>query len=283
MDDYKLHVLLTAIGAGSFRKAAQELSCTQSAVTQAMNALENELGCKILERDHNGVRWTPAGEALLPLLLEADAALSRLSERARQIAQGASSLRIGAFSSISGTWLPKLLQEYHALHPDVSFDLRVGTDTLAEWLLSGTIDLALGDAARCRAFRWESLMDDPYFAVLPQAMAPDADTISQEDLAARPFLMAPMNALEQYLSVKPKNQLRVNCDDDSTLLSMAAQGIGVTAMPRLCLQSPPPEVKVLALIPEVKRTLGVALPNSPTKEALRFVKFLRQRFSREAP
>lgn len=284
MDDYKIHVLLTALGTGSFRKAALALSCTQSAVTQAMNALENELGCQILERNHSGVRLTPAGEALLPLFVEADAALSRLSERARQVAQGTSSpLRIGAFSSISGTWLPKLLQEYHALHPDVSFDLRVGTDALAEWLLSGAIDLALGDAARCRAFRWEPLMDDPYFAVLPKSAAPDADTISQEELAARPFLMAPMNALEHYLSVRPKNQLRVNCDDDSTLLSMAAQGIGVTAMPRLCLQNPPPEVRILPLTPQVKRTLGVALPNSPTKEAARFAKFLCRKFSyREA-
>lgn len=280
MDDYKIHVLLTAIGTGSFRKAALELNCTQSAVTQAMNALENELGCRILERNHNGVRLTPAGEALLPLFVEADAALSRLSERARQVAQGASSpLRIGAFSSISGTWLPKLLQEYHALHPDVTFDLRVGTDALAEWLLSGAIDLALGDAARCRAFRWEPLMDDPYFAVLPAQVAPDVDAISQEDLAAHPFLMAPMNALEHYLSVRPKNQLCVNCDDDSALLSMVAQGIGVTAMPQLCLQNPPPEVKILALIPEVKRTLGIALPNSPTKEAARFAKFLCRKFS----
>lgn len=61
MDDYKIHVLLTAIRTGSFRKAALELNCTQSAVTQAMNSLENELGCKVLQRNHNGIRLTPAG------------------------------------------------------------------------------------------------------------------------------------------------------------------------------------------------------------------------------
>ena len=280
MDDYKIHVLLAAIHTGSFRKAALELNCTQSAVTQAMNSLENELGCKVLLRNHNGIRLTPAGEELLPLLMEADASLTRLSERARQVAGGLSApLRIGAFSSISNTWLPKVLQEYHALYPKVTFDIQVGTNTLADWLLKGAVDLALGDPVRCRSFRWFPLMDDPYFAVLSESLAPQGDSISQEELAACPFVMAPMNALDSYLSVCPTNQLRVNCDDDSTLLSMVAQGISVTAMPQLCLQKLPENVRVLTLTPPTKRVLGVALPNSPSKEANRFARFLCQKFS----
>ena len=279
MDDYKIHVLLAAIRTGSFRKAALELNCTQSAVTQAMNSLENELGCKVLLRNHNGVRLTPAGEELLPLLMEADASMTRLSERARQVAGGASApLRIGTFSSISNTWLPKALQEYHELYPKVTFDIQVGTNTLADWLLRGAVDLALGDPIRCRAFRWFPLMDDPYFAVFPESLAPECDSISQKDLAAYPFVMAPMNALDSYLSVCPANQLRVNCDDDSTLLSMVAQGIGVTAMPQLCLQALPENVRILELTPPAKRVLGVALPNSPSKEAVRFARYLCRKF-----
>ena len=202
MDDYKIHALLTAIRTGSFRKTALELNCTQSAVTQAMNSLENELGCQVLERNHNGIRLTPAGEELLPLFMEADASLTRLAERARQAAEGASApLRIGAFSSISSTWLPKVLQEYHTLYPESTFDIQVGTNVLADWLLKGTVDLALGDPVRCRAFRWFPLMDDPYFAVFPADLAPECDSVSQEELAAYPFVMAPLNALDNYLSV----------------------------------------------------------------------------------
>lgn len=280
MDDYKIRVLLAALRTGSFRKAALELNCTQSAVTQAMNSFENELGCKVLQRNHNGVRLTPAGEELLPLLMEADASLTRLAERARQVASGVSApLRIGAFSSIASTWLPKVLQAYHALYPEVTFDLQVGTNTLTDWLLTGAVDLALGDPVRCRVFRWFPLMDDPYFAVLPESLAPEGNSISQEELAAYPFVMAPMNALDNYLSVHPADQLRVNCDDDSTLISMVAQGIGVTAMPQLCLQKLPERVCVLELTPPTKRVLGVALPNSPSKEAARFARYLCQKFS----
>ena len=56
-------------------------------------------------------------------------------------------------SSISSTRLPEMLQGYHMLYPETTFDLRVGTDILSEWLRSGTVDLALGDSVRCQGFR----------------------------------------------------------------------------------------------------------------------------------
>ncbi len=124
-------------------------------------------------------------------------------------AAGASApLRIGAFSGISGTWRPKVLQEHHVRYPEVTFDIQVGTNTLIDWLLKGAVDLALGDAARCRAFRWSPLMDDPHFAVLPASLTPDGSGISQEELAAYPFVMAPMNALNSCLSVLPITSAR---------------------------------------------------------------------------
>lgn len=83
MDHKKIRALLTTLQVGSFSKAAVEMGCTQSAVTQMMNALEKELGCKVLFRNHSGVRLTPAGEVLYPMLVEADSALTNLAERAK--------------------------------------------------------------------------------------------------------------------------------------------------------------------------------------------------------
>lgn len=281
MDDNKIRLLLTAVRTGSFNRTAQELNCTQSAVTQMMNSLENELGCRVLQRSHSGVRLTPAGESLLPLFLEADAALTHLAQQARLAADGlAVPLRIGSFSSISNTWLPAAMQDFHGSHPDVSFDIRVGTDAVADWLLNGKIDLALGDADRCRAFRFYPLMDDPYYAVVPAGFTADGPcAITQEELAGYPFIMAPMNALDRHLSVKPEKQLRVNCDDDSTLLSMVAQGLGVTVMPLLSIGKLPENVRRLELLPRTQRVLGVALPNSPDRAAIAFCSFLRKRFA----
>ncbi|MCI1991108.1 MAG: LysR family transcriptional regulator [Oscillospiraceae bacterium] len=278
MDDRKLRVLLTTLHLGSFSRAAQELNCTQSAVTQMMNALENEFGCKVLVRNHSGVKLTAAGKELFPFMVEAEASLSRLMDQARNVAEGkAIPIRIGTFSSISNTWLPHVLQAYQKKHPDITFDIRVGTDAITDWLIRGEIDLALGDADRCRVFRWHPLMDDPYYAVMPQTFAKEnQQAITQEEFAAYPFIMAPMNALKKHLAVLPKRQIEVNCDDDSTLISMVVQGLGVTAMPKLSLKNIPKNVKVLKLIPPTKRVLGIALPNSPSKTAVDFSNFLHQ-------
>ncbi|OCN00858.1 hypothetical protein A7X67_08970 [Clostridium sp. W14A] len=280
MDDRKLQVLLATLRTGSFSRAALELNCTQSAVTQMMNALENEFGCKVLARNHSGVKLTAAGEELFPLMVEAEASLSRLMEQARKVADGrAIPIRIGSFSSISNTWLPQVLQIYQKEHSDITFDIRIGTDAITGWLIGGEIDLALGDADRCRAFRWYPLMDDYYYAVVPKTfIKEEKQSITQAEFAEYPFIMAPMNVLEKHLVVLPKRQIKVNCDDDSTLISMVVQELGVTAMPKLSLRNIPENIRILKLIPPTKRVLGIALPNSPSKTAVDFSNFLRQRY-----
>ena len=224
MDDRKIRALLTTLRTGSFSKAAIELNCTQSAVTQMMNALENELECKILNRSHTGVRLTPAGEELYPLLVEAEAALSRLASEARNLSDGGHAIiRIGSFASISSTWLPQAIRAYQAQNPKASFDLRIGTDNLPEWLAENRIDLALGDAYRCQGLRWYPLLDDPYYAVVPaDLLPPEQKVISQEDFSRYPLIMAPMNALAHHLDVLSHQQLTVSSDDDSSILAMVA-------------------------------------------------------------
>jgi DNA-binding transcriptional LysR family regulator len=62
---------------GSFAAAAEVLWLTPSAVSQQIAALERELGAKLFERYHRGVRLTDAGERLLA---HADALLQRLAQ-----------------------------------------------------------------------------------------------------------------------------------------------------------------------------------------------------------
>ncbi|MBR2596815.1 MAG: LysR family transcriptional regulator, partial [Solobacterium sp.] len=51
---------------GSFSRAADELGYTQSAMSQAIASLEEELGIRLLQRGRSGVRLTPDGEELYP-------------------------------------------------------------------------------------------------------------------------------------------------------------------------------------------------------------------------
>ena len=59
-------VLKTVAEQGSFRKAADILGLTPSAISHAVSSLESELGFSVLTRSKNGVTLTNYGERLLP-------------------------------------------------------------------------------------------------------------------------------------------------------------------------------------------------------------------------
>ena len=65
LDSRKLLTFSTLARVGSFTLAARELAITQSAVSHAIKALEQELDCRLFDRLGRKVTLTPAGEHLL--------------------------------------------------------------------------------------------------------------------------------------------------------------------------------------------------------------------------
>ena len=62
----KYQMFLKTVECGSFSRAAEELNFTQSGVSHAVQALEDELGITLLSRNRGGVVLTADGRALLP-------------------------------------------------------------------------------------------------------------------------------------------------------------------------------------------------------------------------
>ena len=60
----KLRVFLVVLEEGSLRRAADRLRISQSAITRQMQALELDLGVRVLERTSAGVRPTNGGQVL---------------------------------------------------------------------------------------------------------------------------------------------------------------------------------------------------------------------------
>lgn len=278
MDDRKIDVFLSVVEHGSFGKAAKEQNCTQSAVTQMMNSLEEELGLKLLKRTTSGTKLTQAGEQMLPSLRKIANAYGQMNRQAALLREGKTvPIRIGTFSSIANTWLPKILGEYQKLHPDVAFTLKIGTGDLAEYFANGKIDVAFGDEVRCMMGRWYPLMQDPYYAVLPKTH-PDAASsmITQEKLATYPLIATPENVLERYFEVLSKNQLSVSTDDDTMLFSLISQGLGVSAIPNLSLKKVPEDLAILKLSPQPERIIGMAISLTPTQAVREFASYVKQ-------
>src|SRR5260221_11724343 len=82
----RLKVLQEVVARGSFSDAADALSYSQSAVSQAIATLEGELGAPLIERDRRGVRPTAAGAVLaghpagiLPRMDDAEAEVAAIA------------------------------------------------------------------------------------------------------------------------------------------------------------------------------------------------------------
>ena len=77
LDARRLPTFREVARCGSFAAAADALWLTPSAVSQQMASLEREVGTRLFERNHRGVRLTEAGSRLLA---HADALLERLAQ-----------------------------------------------------------------------------------------------------------------------------------------------------------------------------------------------------------
>jgi DNA-binding transcriptional LysR family regulator len=160
---------------GSFSRAADTLSLTQSAVSQQVAALERQLGLRLLHRGRGGVRPTAAGETLLE---HAGALADRLALASAQlgelIGEERRALRLGAFPSALATIVPAAVSRLLAREPGLEVSLvEGGQEALVAGVRDGALHLALcfQDAALPRrehaGTRRRDLHEEPMLAVLP--------------------------------------------------------------------------------------------------------------------
>lgn len=276
MDDKKLRAMLAAVRTGSFSRAAEEIGYTQSGMTQMMNSLENELGCPLFVRSFNGVSLTQEGRQLLPYIADADAAMRRLQAEISHVAGGTRRpIRIGAFASIATHQLPAVIKAYRSKHPDIAIELRVGTDEILSWLDADAIDLALVDSSRRGAYRWLPLYEEELVAVVPgSSTLAGRARLSLQELAQHPFIMTPLNELRTQMDVQLREQIMIDSPDDSTLLSLVAQGLGVTVLPARAARGRGEQIQAIPLDPPLHWKLGAVLPKSVRGAVHDFVEFL---------
>ena len=143
--DPHLALFLRVAELGSFSKAAQALFITPSAVIKQINLLENELGVRLFERSHRGLRLTPAGESLqedAPLLIRhgRDAAARAIAA----MEAGTDVIRIGTSPMTPADVLLELWPKLSELLPDLK-NLGKGIDVVA-----GPFDESLLHYRECR-------------------------------------------------------------------------------------------------------------------------------------
>lgn len=145
LDSRQLRAFYVISKKRSFTLAAKELFLSQSAVSHSMKALEQEVGCRLLDRVGKKVFLTQAGEQLLvyaeKILTDMESARSSLKHLGKW---RSSRIRVGASIMACQYILPTVLREFKESFPSCSIMIEPGdTPELIELLHQNRIDVGI--------------------------------------------------------------------------------------------------------------------------------------------
>jgi len=261
----RLKVLQEVVAQGSFSGAADALSYSQSAVSQAIATLEAEVGAPLIERDRRGVRPTAAGAALAHHAEGIFARMEAAEGEVEAIVGGhGGRLRVASFPTAGATLMPQTIARFLAAHPGVEVSLAEGEpEEIAPRLRAGEFDLVLlyefdgvGERLGAGMRRFE-LLEDPLFLALPD----------EHRLAGHRRLRLEQLGEENWIQTSAESpcarhvvrschaagfepRVSFESDDYQTVQGLVAAGVGVALIPELALSTVREDIRIRALHPE---------------------------------
>jgi DNA-binding transcriptional LysR family regulator len=268
----KYEVFVKVIEFGSLSRAAEYCNYSQSAVSQIINSIENELGIKLLNRSHAGVWITSDGEQLLPYIRNLSNAHNELSEKVFELVGIESGLiRIGTFSSVSCHLLSPILKNFKSKHPNIKFELLQGDyRDIETWVAEGTVDFGFVALPTLKEFEVIPIREDRMLAILPaNHKYATHDTVPLSLFESEPVILLDEGTKREVLEMFRKNHMKpkieYRSEDDYTIMSMVENELGISILAELVLQRNQYHIVAKETNPSFSRKIGIALKNK--KEA----------------
>jgi|SRR5215204_3374859 len=249
LDVRRLRVLREVARQGSFSAAAEELSYTQSAVSQQIATLERESGAVLVDRGARGIRLTEAGEALVAATDEVIEKLGAAEAELEAIAGlRGGRLRVSAFTTVGATLVPPAFTAFARRHPGVQLSLveREPEDAMP-MLKAGEIEIALGVAYADLPMETEGieeveLLRDPFYLALPaDHPCARARHVRLADFADEQWVHDDCRGVCGKASVKAlraagiEPMIAFETNDYNVAQGLVAAGVGVSLLPGLAL------------------------------------------------
>ncbi len=263
---YEAFVKITETG--SFTKAAESMGYTQSAVSQMIKTLEEELDTVLIHRSKKGIELSPDGKEFLPYIKNVYNSHRELIEKRNEMkGLGNGIIRIGTLASISCNWLPGLMKEFKEIYPSVNFELKQGEYTnISGWIKEGSVDFGFVNPDAAEGLTTIPLKRDEMLAVLPvnHRMA-KMDKVTLEELSKEPYILLNEGELSEPLEFFKENGLKPNTQyvvyDDYTIMSMVEEGLGISVLSALVLNRNNRNIAVKSIYPKLERTVSLAYKN----------------------
>lgn len=291
----QLGTLIRVIEAGSFTRAAGELSLSQPSITKQIAALEEELGAVLIDRSGRTLHLTPAGELALAAARRVHGEIVGLREAIGALVSAERGLvSIACVTSIGLFTLPPLLAEFIHLHPQVRVQVMTGDiQECIDLLLAGKVDVGLITTPIVHT-RIESipLFKDPVRLVASPKVAADmgdqplsVERFSQLGLLA---YRSPSRFRTYVDEVLGQHGIRLNVamefNSHEVVKTMVRLGLGPALVPESAVREELRDGSLVALhvggLPEMSRTTCLILRRDVqrTHAARNFVELVRGRY-----
>ncbi|GHE23971.1 LysR family transcriptional regulator [Streptomyces capillispiralis] len=239
----QLEYFIAIVEEQSFSRAAQRLNVTQPGLSHQFQALERQLGVRLIERVPRRPRLTPAGRAVLPHAMTAVASAQRVESTAhRVLAHQDAELYVATLYSHSVGILPDALRSWRVTHPGARIRLfeHRRSQTMAEAMYAGQADIAIGP----RPEEWDGPLQSlgiERFVVVTAHDDPLAreglTSLSLTSLASREWVhFTPSSGLSDVLDEACRSHgfspvVVIRTEQASSALRLAAAGLGLTLVP----------------------------------------------------
>ncbi len=125
MEIRQLQTFVQAAQLESFSKTAEMLGYSQSAITVQMRLLETELNTRLFDRMGKKVVLTPQGREFLKSANKILYEVNKASKSMNDDRELTNPLHVGTIESLCTAKFPRILSEFHSLHPRVNLQITV--------------------------------------------------------------------------------------------------------------------------------------------------------------
>jgi DNA-binding transcriptional LysR family regulator len=156
-----------------FSRTARALHVSQSAISEQISDLEQEIGVTLLDRGRQKTTLTSHGEIFLAEAKKVLAAADNAIDTARRSARGeVGTLTIGFFNGGTGAEVPNVIRNFRRRHPGVNVSVvEMIPSEQSKALVDGALDVGFTrplEPPVDQLLRWEQLYLDPLVAALPK-------------------------------------------------------------------------------------------------------------------
>lgn len=276
---------------GSFTAAAEEHFISQSAISQQIRALEDELGVVLLNRKKRSFTLTEAGEYFykksLVLVADYDAVCRELQHISGNKGE---LLLIGVLKGYSGNEFHNAVSEFTVQFPDVTVEVTHGNhDVLYELLRSGELDIVLNDQRRAFSDEYINIVLDirEYYAEI-SANSPLAqlDEVEIVDLKNIPLILLSSEDQQETERSFYANDLGFRSEihfceyvDDAHMLVIQGKGYMPIEGSGYTVQTAAKAVKLIRNgSPLIRRYCAFMKADNPSKHTNEFIEILKKQF-----